>query len=351
MLKIEIIENKEQWDTFLTTQEHSNILQSWAWGEFQKELGRKIWRIGIYNEQYLIGVALAQLIPTKFRTHIYVSNGPVILPPFLEDGITKLTGYLKALGIQEKVRFVRMDPLIEDTEKNNSIMTKAKLKKATTHVQAENKWILDISDDEEKVLKEMEKSTRYEIKKSEKEGVVVNSSTEIKDYEEFEKIFLETVKRQKFIPHPIAYYKKQFEILSSSNNYRVFLAKKDSKTISCALIGLFGDTAFYLHAGSMNDREINKLMGPQAVVWGAIKYAKSLNMKYFDFWGITTSKNPKDPWSGFTRFKKGFGGSLFKTIRAYDLPLSPMYVPISILEKYREVWGNMYYKIKGILKK
>lgn len=351
MLKIELIDNQTIWDNFLTSQKHSNILQSWAWGEFQKTFGRKIWRIGIFDENTLIGVALAQHIPTKLRSHIYISNGPVILEAYLKEAIEKLKGYVKALGIQEKVVFVRMDPLLENTKANNKLLKSANLVKASTHIQAENKWILDISKDEQTLLSEMEKNTRYEINKSQKEGVEVVISKDISDYQEFEKLFVLTAKRQKFIHHPLEYYKTQFETMTKFDNYAVVIAKKDSKVISAALIGYFGDSAFYLHAASINERQVNKLMGPQAVVWGAILQAKKRGMKYFDFWGIASDDNPKNTWAGFTRFKKGFGGLQFNTVRAYDLPLSWQYYFVSILEKYRELWGGLYFKLKTILKK
>jgi lipid II:glycine glycyltransferase (peptidoglycan interpeptide bridge formation enzyme) len=351
MLKIEIITSQKKWDSFLIKQEHSNILQSYSWGEFQKALGRKIWRLGVFEEKKIVGVALAQYIPTRLRSHIYISNGPVILPQYFESGLNKLVGYTKAIALQVNAKFVRLDPLWEDDKKNNRILRGAKLQKAKTHIQAENKWILDISKDEETLLKEMDKNTRYEIKKSEKEGVTFHTSTNMDDFPKFETLFQETVKRQKFIPNPKAYYQKQFEILSSFNNYKIVWAQKDEQVISVALIGIFGDSAFYLHAASLNNREINKLMGPQAVVWGSIKMAKELNCKYFDFWGVAPTDDPKDQWAGFTRFKKGFGGYMFKTVRAHDLPISPEYFVISMLEKYREVWGIPYFKLLKLLKK
>ncbi|MCK9368354.1 peptidoglycan bridge formation glycyltransferase FemA/FemB family protein [Candidatus Dojkabacteria bacterium] len=351
MLKIEYIEKQEQWDTFLTTLPHGNILQSWIWGDFQKELGRKIWRLGIFNEDRLVGVALAYKIPTRLRTHIYLSNGPEILPEFFVEGFTKLTGFLKALGIQEKAKFVRIDPIIEESEKNNEFFKSLRLKKSPTHVQPQCKWILDISKDENELLKDMKSNdTRIKINKATKEGVLVSNSTDVVDYEQFEQLLVKTVNRQNFIPHPLSYYQTQFRILSP-NNYRVFLAKKDGEVLAGALIGYFGDTAFYLHGGSNTSKDLNKYRGTQACIWEAIKYAKEKGFKYFDFWGVAEKDNKKDPWSGFTTFKKGFGGYMFKTIFPHDLPLSPSYLVISTLERYNKVWSKAYYQFTKIIKK
>ncbi|MCC7289876.1 peptidoglycan bridge formation glycyltransferase FemA/FemB family protein [bacterium] len=346
MIKIELVENQEVWDTFLTNQPHANILQSWAWGDFQFKLNRKIWRIGIFNDSTMIGVALAQLIPTKLRTHIYVSNGPVIANGYEAEALGKLMGYLKALGIQEKVNFVRVDPLWEDNRTNRQTLKGVGLKKASTHVQAEYKWILDISPNNATLLNQMKKNTRYEIKKAEKEGVVVRASTNFEEYDLFELLFMKTVARQKFVPHPYEYYKTQFKTLLKADMYKIYIAQKGDTVLATALIATFGDSSFYLHAASLNNREANKLMAPQTLVWHAIQEGKAQGVKYFDFWGVAKDDNPKDQWAGFTRFKKGFGGELFKVVRAHDLPLTPAYALISVLEATRELWGGIYYKIK-----
>ncbi len=342
MIKIEYINDKETWDSFVKKSSPNALLQSWGWGEFQKEYGRKIWRIAAVEDGQILGVALAQLIPTKLRTHLYVSNGPILDYQNHPEVLQAILGHLKAIGIQEKVKFIRLDPLIEETKENRRIFSTFNLVPARTHTQAEHKWLLNIERSEEEILSQMSKDTRYEIRKSEREGVTVSSSTNIEDYQKFEEIFLDTVKRHKFITHPISYYKKQFEVLTKENMYRVYLAKKDGQTVAAALIAFFGESAAYLHAGSLNSTEVNKLMAPQALIWQAIKDAKAQGCKIFDFWGITNSTNPKDSWAGFTKFKKGFGGYQFDVVRAHDLPLSFEYFAISILESTREVWGNFY---------
>lgn len=342
MIKIEQITDREKWDSFLKEFSPNSLLQSWGWGEFQKEYGRKVWRVGAVENGQILGVALVQLITTKLRTHLYVSNGPVLDYAMNSEAFKAILGHIKAIAIQEKVKFIRIDPLIENTKENRRILSSFNLVQAMTHTQAEHKWLLNIEGSEEEILSQMTKDTRYEIRKSEREGVVVSSSTEMKDYEEFEKVFIDTVKRHNFITHPIGYYKKQFEVLTKENMYRVYLAKKDGETIAAALISFFGDSAAYLHAGSLNTPETNKLMAPQALIWKAIKDAKEQGCKIFDFWGITTSSDPKNSWAGFTKFKKGFGGYQFDVIRAHDLPLSLQYSAISLLESTREIWGRFY---------
>ena len=55
---IKEINNKEIWDGFLLEQVEKTFLQSWSWGEFNSQMGEKIWRFGAYNEDKLVGVVL-----------------------------------------------------------------------------------------------------------------------------------------------------------------------------------------------------------------------------------------------------------------------------------------------------
>ena len=44
--------NKEAWDDFLIDVKEKTFLQSWSWGEFQKMMGNKVWRLGIYENYF-----------------------------------------------------------------------------------------------------------------------------------------------------------------------------------------------------------------------------------------------------------------------------------------------------------
>ena len=71
-MQIQEIKNKEAWEGFLLRCEEKTFLDSWNWGEFQKMMGNKIWRFGIYQRQEpsdkrqgLVSVALIIKIKAK----------------------------------------------------------------------------------------------------------------------------------------------------------------------------------------------------------------------------------------------------------------------------------------------
>ena len=93
------IENKNEWEDFLQLVPEKTFLQSWNWGEFQKALGKKIWRLGIYKNNQLKGVGLVFKSPIiqlrKYqRNFLFCPHGPLILeknPSFVKDALESLS--------------------------------------------------------------------------------------------------------------------------------------------------------------------------------------------------------------------------------------------------------------------
>ncbi len=54
---IKEITDKKIWEETLLNYSEKSFLHSWNWGEFNKLMGNKIWRLGIYETNNLIAVA------------------------------------------------------------------------------------------------------------------------------------------------------------------------------------------------------------------------------------------------------------------------------------------------------
>ena len=73
--------------------------------------------------------------------------------------------------------------------------------------------------------------------------------------------------------------------------------------------------------------------------------AKAAGKKIFDFWGITTSEDPKDPWYGFSKFKKSFGGYQIDYAGTYDLPINKVkYLAYSLLRPINKFKRKIFKK-------
>lgn len=346
-ITIREITEQNSWEQFQSQLERSNILQSWQWGLFQKELGRKVFFLGAFKDENIVATCLAYIVPTKLRTHLYTSNGPVladwqdartVFPPLLSE--------LKRIAKENGAKFVRVDPLILDTRENQQLLTTFNLTRAKIHTQSERKWILDITPELDTILANMRKNVRYSVRKSEEQDLQVHFSNDTKDFDKFWPLFETTFTSRGFIPQPKWYLKKQVESFNNNGgDYRIYWVTSGERILATALFPFHGNTAFYFHAATDNTER--KLFAAYAMIWNVIKSAKELGMKHVDFWGIAPTDDPKHPWAGLTFFKTGFGGFEERVIRGYDLPVSPMYKLISFLESTRNIWGKLYFKVKG----
>lgn len=343
-IQIREITDKTAWEQFVKGSSPSIVLQSWNWGQFQKALHRKVWYLGIFEGEDQIGACLCYMIPTKLRTHLYTSNGPIFDIEKGQSTIKPLLDHLKTIARNEGALFVRLDPLIADSQSNRDMLENFGLVCSKTNTQAENRWILDIKPDEETLLANMRKNTRYAIRRSTKEGVTVQSSSDPKDFDKFWPLFLQTVETQKFVPHPKEYFVKQITAFKADQDYHIYWAEHNGKILATALIASYGDTSYYLHAASST--EDKNIFPAHALIWKALLDSKNNGQKYFDFWGIAPTNNPNHQWAGFTFFKTGFGGFRQDVIRAHDIPLSPMYSLVALLEATRRIWGRAYFILR-----
>ncbi|MFH1522904.1 MAG: peptidoglycan bridge formation glycyltransferase FemA/FemB family protein [Patescibacteria group bacterium] len=304
-MQIVNIKNKEHLDKFISSQEYSQFLQSWQWGEFQEKMGCKVIRLGVENNGQL--VAAATLVKTPLlagKSYFYCPRGPVVIADFRLPIADFLFDEIKKIARDEKVIFLRFESQSQIENLKSKIVK-------TIDVQPSKTLILDLSKSEDELLKNMHQKTRYNIRLAEKKGVkIVETQNIASKFEEFWKLMEQTVKRDNFRLHSKAYYKKMLEV--DKKYVKLVVAQYNNKIIAGNIVTLFGNTVTYLHGASSD--EYRNVMAPFLLQWHSIKLAKSLGYKYYDFYGIDEKK-----WPGVTRFKNGFGGESKEYPGAFDL--------------------------------
>lgn len=329
---------------FFLIENDPQFLQSWQWGEFQKSLGKNVWRLGLSeNNQLLI---VCQIIENKLpfsKSYLYAPRGPIFkngLSAADKETILKIIfKEIRDLTIETKTKdeiFLKIEPPI----KNEELTNKNLLLKKVKSVQPKDTLILDLNKSEETLLSEMHPKTRYNIHLAEKKGVIIKKGG-INDFEKFWQLMEKTSARDKFKTHPKNYYKKMLQILAPGDKFskntffvELWLVEYAKKLVSAALIGYFGNTATYLHGGS--DYQYHQVMAPHLLHWQIIQEAKNRTYRYYDFWGISpvNIKNEQPNWEGITRFKRGFGGEEVNYAGTFDF-----------------VYDNFWYKLYNIAKK
>lgn len=348
-LEIKEVNNKEVWEGFLANCGEKTFLHSWDWGEFQKKMGCKIWRLGIYENGELIAVSLVIKVKARRGTFIFVPHGPNIkitnsqFPIFNEISNVKfqilkiLLEKFKKIANGEKIDFIRIAPIWERTEENIKIFKDLGLKEAPIHIHPELTWELDITPSEEELLMGMRKTTRYLIRQAEKnQDIGVTQSQNIEDIKVFDRIYQKTAHRHKFLPFSLEYLEKEFLAFKEDNQVSMFLGKYKNQVVSSAIVIYWQNCGFYHQGASLS--EYNKIPVSYLLQWEAIREAKKRGCKIYNFWGIADkTSNLKHPWAGLTLFKMGFGGYKKEYVKTQDFPLSKKYFLTYIFEKIRKI--------------
>ncbi len=316
------------------------FLQTSKYGKYREGIGEKIYYLGLFEKEKLSGISLIQKINAKRGIFLHLPHGP--LTEKREGGnMEKRKGFLSSfleayvtLGKKEKCDFVRISPLL--SVDSISDFKNQGFRPASVHlVNPEKTWTLDISLDEEEILKNMRKSTRYEVKRIKKCGIKTKVGNQKEDLDIFWKLHKETVARQGFVPFTRASTEVELDVFGE--DCQIFSAEIDGQYLSSSVI-IFDNHAAYYHQGASS---YSKFPVAHATIWSAILEAKRRGCREFNFWGICGDEEKKHPWFGLSKFKRGFGGGEKNFLHVQDYPISGKYWLNFAVEKYRK-WKRRY---------
>lgn len=157
---------------------------------------------------------------------------------------------------------------------------------------------LDLTQPKKKILAQMKKDARYEIRKAKRKEIQL---IKVQDLAKFHQAWKKSVDWQRYVPSlkSLQHLKKAF------GEKAVFLGI-GKPLIAGTVILMANKTAYYYYAFS--SKEGRRKSAQYLLVWEAIKLAKKQGCKIFDFEGIYDERFPIKSWKGFSHFKRSFGG-------------------------------------------
>ena len=243
--------------------------------------------------------------------------------------------------------------------KTVSYADKLKLKKNFVDIQPPDTSIIDLTVSEDEILSNMHSKWRYNIRLSEKKGVVIHKYTRndvnlSKKIDRFYELTKETNARDGNSSHAKSYYLDliQRSAQNQENNEEsplitLYIAEHEGEEIASIMTLFSKDEAIYLYGASSNHKR--NLMPNHLLQWTAIKDAKNYGSKCYDFYGMSPEgKDEKHPMHGLYMFKSNFGGQNIHRTGSWDVPTKWIYFPYSFAEKLRAFW---FKKIKKMTKK
>lgn len=305
-MKLSTITTSQEWDALVQSKPHASLLQSFAWGEFQRALGKPIYRFTTKDRNIVAQVIVEQLPLGISRW--YIPRGPVGDLSHTPEFLRAIAGYAK----EHYASVLHIDPL-------EPIAMKTDAQHATREPKATR--IVDLSSSESELLQRMKPKTRYNINVAKRHGVVMDHGTSSAHLETFLTLSKETAKRQGIRLHPDHYYKTILQTFGAQSA-DIIVASYHNMPLAALLFLDYGDTMTYLHGASSHAHR--NVMAPYAAHWFAMQNGKSRGMHYDDLWGEAPEGAIDHPFSSITRFKQGFGGDHVEYPDAIVKNLSPL---------------------------
>ncbi len=308
---IEVI--RETYDQKMWNEAAGHPLQSWEWGEARQAMGIDILRLGVTKGAQLTAVYLIMLHRIPFSPYRvgYIPRSP--LPS------NEITDFLLEYGKTNTIISYQFEP---DVRKNESPVIPPHLVASVNPLFPSHTQILDITPAESKLMDAMKPKTRYNIRLAQRRGVTVEEVKGDEGFAIFAKLYFDTTKRQRYFGHNYMYHKTNYDTLKDKIAH-ILVAEYKGKPLAAYELFLFGSKLYYPYGGSSSEHK--EVMAANLLMWEAIKFGKKHSAKSFDMWGsLAPGYDASDPWSGFTRFKEGYGSTITEMIGSYDLVVNPL---------------------------
>ncbi|XAS64983.1 lipid II:glycine glycyltransferase FemX [Pseudarthrobacter sp. So.54] len=289
------------------------FLQSPAWADFQRSLGRTVHQRSGPGWSFL---AVEESNPTGKL--LYVPYGPVAasLAGF-DAALAALTVLARSCGAV----FVRVEPVDAGLPAagTDAALRRRGLRRAPANQQPELTWIVDLDREFKDVLADMKPVNRNLYRNIHKKGVTFRASQDPAEISILLRFLHLTAVRSGFKPQSDEYLTQVARSLMPAGAATLFIAEREGEPIAAALAYDSADTRTYAHA-ALDDTH-RKLSAGIPLLVTLMADAKDRGLKQVDLWGVAPADQPEHKWAGFTAFKKSFGGREVAYPGTWDLPV------------------------------
>ena len=302
-------ESRTEWDKFITSFEDTNFLQSWDFYEFHISRGKQVVRRLLKDKDGKIVAAYAGVVETAKRgTYMAIAGGP-ILDWKNKSVIKTVFKDIEEQGKKHRCVFVRVRPQLELSDRSLKLMNELGLKKAPMYLSVEYAGILNLEKSEEEILAAASQGFRRKLRKAEKEGITVETSTDPAIVKTFYNLEVEHAKRQGFVAFSEDFLTKQFAAFAKNN-----------EVIMYTFMIFYGNEASY-HYGVSSPLGTKYSAAP-LLHMEAMREARKRGIKRYNLWGIVGLDETRHRFYGVSEFKRSFGCEEFKYTPAHDLILN-----------------------------
>ncbi len=325
----------QAWDDFVARHADGHILQTSPWGTLKSQFGWTDEQVALGQEDELIAGAqvLYRRLPVGMGHLAYIPKGPLV-DWDNEEQLTALLATLDHAARSQGAIALTIEPDLPDEPRHQKRLRTLGFRPALFDaVQPRRTLVVDISPDEDAILKAMKSKTRYNVRLAGRKGVTVREAGEA-DLPAFHALMAATAERDDFGVHTPAYYEAAYRLFAPRNQVRLLLAEVNGlrpEPVAALMIFALPPRAWYFYGASGNAHR--EKMPTYLLQWEAMRWAKSLGCTSYDLWGVPDEDGEKleaeftqrrDGLWPVYRFKRGFGGRLVRSVGAWDRVYAPL---------------------------
>ena len=305
------------------------LLQSALWGRFKQRFG---WHPQAVSWQAAGsgGTLLALTRPTPFGLLAYVPGAPAAAPA-TGDPARVLAELAPRIALPRAGAAARRPALVRyDLPWPAAAvpLTGARLYRAPVDVQPTSTVLVDLLEDEARLLARMKPKTRYNIRLAQRRGVTVAvlpaAAARGRPLADWYRLYRATAARHRITTHSERYFAALFELAAAAAAPELFLlsAGYRDELLGGIVVSICGRMGRYLYGASAPRRR--ELMANYALQWAALRLARERGCHTYDLYGIPPAADPSHPWFGLYQFKTGFGGAIVHRRGCWDYALQPL---------------------------
>jgi lipid II:glycine glycyltransferase (peptidoglycan interpeptide bridge formation enzyme) len=319
------------------------LTQNYFYGEWQIATGKKVWRFAIEGGGKAAGFFQVIKYPISFgKSYLYIPHGPVFTAEVSREMLIEFKNFCMELLKSENSIFLRFDT----GAKIDGVFFKSPKYTYDGSFQPKYESVLDLTLSEDDILAGMKKVNRYTVRQAEKAGVTVEivENNFLDHLDKFFNLIEGTAERDGFSHGSKDYYKKILEKCEEGRNGFMTVARFNGEVMLVNFFVIYSGSAFFLFSGSENQNR--KIGYTYLAQWEAIKYAKKIGLKKYNFGAVILEDNEYPfykGWHGFSDFKKRFGGSLIEYTDYYDVIQSKFWYFFYIFSKIKNLFLKKFF--------
>ena len=311
MLSIDVCHDPAEWDVQLIAV-GGNPLQLAGWGDLKAAHGWRVERLVVREGATTVALAqvLVRPLPGVFRALCHVPRGPAMAPA---TSIADRSAVCDAIAAHCRAEVGGIGITFEPDWPAEDNLSLAGGRPSPNPIFMADTLFLDLAKDNDALLADMAKKTRYEVRKSQRTEWDITPVTTEADLADVLELYRTTSERAGFGIHADDYYRDVHEKLGEHS--LLLLARIDGEAVAFLWIIESGTTGIDLYGGS-NDAG-RKALANYALKWSAIQILRERGVHRYDLNGLLGDD--------VSSFKRGFAGHTDQLVPSIDVPFSFWY--------------------------